>query len=116
MFNMFEELFSPGRKHTNEERKRLETQWRQMLRRGGQGSALVAEESFKVTVLAHSMGDLAALADMKATKEDITNVFHVPLAFLSSETNLANLQAAGHQHASKAVLRGAPEEIILGSS
>lgn len=24
MFNMFEELFSPGRKHTNEERKRLE--------------------------------------------------------------------------------------------
>jgi len=24
VFNMFEELFSPGRKHTNEERKRLE--------------------------------------------------------------------------------------------
>ena len=24
MFNMFEELFSPGRKHTNDERKRLE--------------------------------------------------------------------------------------------
>ncbi len=24
MFNMFEELFSPGRKNTNEERKRLE--------------------------------------------------------------------------------------------
>lgn len=24
MFNMFEELFSPGRKHTDEERKRLE--------------------------------------------------------------------------------------------
>ncbi|MFF7598979.1 DUF6191 domain-containing protein [Streptomyces mirabilis] len=24
MFNMFEELFAPGRKHTNDERKRLE--------------------------------------------------------------------------------------------
>jgi len=24
VFNMFEELFAPGRKHTNEERKRLE--------------------------------------------------------------------------------------------
>ncbi|MFE9999029.1 DUF6191 domain-containing protein [Streptomyces avermitilis] len=24
MFNMFEELFAPGRKHTNDEKKRLE--------------------------------------------------------------------------------------------
>ncbi|MEV5612167.1 DUF6191 domain-containing protein [Streptomyces sp. NPDC052225] len=24
MFNMFEDLFAPGRKHTNDERKRLE--------------------------------------------------------------------------------------------
>ena len=49
------------------------------------------------------MGDLAALADLKATKEDIANAFHIPLAFLTSETNLANLQAAEHQHMSKAI-------------
>jgi len=53
--------------------------------------------------LNHSMGDLAALADMKATREEIANAFHVPLSFLTSETNLANLQAAEHQHMSKAV-------------
>src|SRR5262249_41802744 len=29
--------------------------------------------------------------------------FHVPLSFLTSETNLANLQAAEHQHMAKAV-------------
>ena len=49
------------------------------------------------------MGDLAALADMKATKEDVCNAFHIPISFLSSETNLANLQAAEHQHMSKAM-------------
>lgn len=40
---------------------------------------------------------------MKATKEDIANAFHVPLSFLTSETNLANLQAAEHQHMAKAI-------------
>jgi hypothetical protein len=49
------------------------------------------------------MGDLAALADLKATKEDICNAFHIPLSMLTSETNLANLQAAEHQHMAKAI-------------
>src|SRR5260370_13503323 len=49
------------------------------------------------------MGDLAALADLKATKEDVANAFHVPLSFLTTETNLANLQAAEHQHMAKAI-------------
>jgi phage portal protein BeeE len=63
----------------------------------------VAESALKVQVLAHSMGDLAALADLKATKEDVANSFHVPLSFLTTETNLANLQAAEQQHMSKAI-------------
>lgn len=40
---------------------------------------------------------------MKATREEIANAFHVPLAFLTTETNLANLQAAEHQHLAKAI-------------
>ena len=64
---------------------------------------VVAESGLKVELLNQSMGDLAALADMKATKEDIANAFHVPLAFLTTQTNLANLQAAEHQHMSKAI-------------
>jgi HK97 family phage portal protein len=86
-----------------EERDRLETQWNSKFRRGGSGRVLVGESGLKVQVLSHSMGDLAALADMRATKEDICNAFHVPVSFLSSETNLANLQAAEHQHQSKAI-------------
>jgi hypothetical protein len=35
--------------------------------------------------------------------EAIANAFHVPLSFLTSETNLANLQAAEHQHMAKAI-------------
>jgi hypothetical protein len=57
----------------------------------------------KVSILAHRAGDLAALAEYGRTKEDIVNAFHVPLSFLTSETNLANLQAAEHQHMAKAI-------------
>jgi hypothetical protein len=72
-------------------------------RRGGAGRALVTESGMKVSLLTHSMGDLAALAEYGKTKEDIANAFHLPLSFLTSETNLANLQAAEHQHMAKAI-------------
>ncbi len=96
-------IVSPEEVIGEEERDRLETQWNQRFRRGGTGRVVVAESALRIQLLAHSMGDLAALADLKATKEDIANAFHVPLSFLTSETNLANLQAAEHQHMSKAI-------------
>jgi hypothetical protein len=72
-------------------------------RRGGSGKVVVAESALKVSLLNHSMGDLAALADMAATKTDIANAFHVPIAFLTSQTNLASLQASQSQHMSLAI-------------
>lgn len=97
-------LITPDDGLAPEERERLERQWRQKLQRGGQGGALVADSSLKVTVLSHSMGDLSALADVRASKEDIANAFQVPIPFLSGETNLANMQAADHLHKSLAIL------------
>lgn len=85
------------------EAARLEKQWEQKFGQGGAGRLLVAETGVRVALLEHSMGDLAALADYRATKEDVANAFGVPLAFLTSETNLANLQAAEQQHRSKAI-------------
>jgi HK97 family phage portal protein len=85
------------------ERDRLELAWNQRLRRGGAGRVLVAESALRVHLLQHSLGDLAALADLRVTKEDLCNAFHVPLSFFTSETNLANLQAAEHQHMAKAI-------------
>jgi HK97 family phage portal protein len=96
-------IISPEEVIGEEERDRLEAQWNQKFRRGGAGRVVVAETGLKVQLLNQSLGDLAALADMKATKEDIANAFHVPLSMLSAETNLANLQAAEHQHMSKAI-------------
>jgi HK97 family phage portal protein len=96
-------LVSPDEVIGEEERDRLEAQWNAKFRRGGAGRALVTESGMKVSLLTHSMGDLAALAEYGKTKEDIANAFHVPLSFLTSETNLANLQAAEHQHMSKAI-------------
>jgi HK97 family phage portal protein len=96
-------LITPAEGMGADERDRLEKSWEQKFQRGGQGKALVAESRLEVTVLARSMGDLAALADIKATKEDIANAFHVPLPLLSGETNLANMQAADHLHKTLAI-------------
>ena len=95
-------IVSPDEVIGEEERDRLETQWQSRFRQGG-GKVVVADSALRVQLLTHSMGDLAALADMNATREEIANAFHVPLSFLTSETNLANLQAAEHQHMSKAI-------------
>jgi HK97 family phage portal protein len=96
-------VLTPEESIGEEERDRLETQWSQKFSRGGSGKVLVADSSLKVNILQHSMGDLAALADLQATKEDIANAFHVPLPFLVVRTNLANMQAADHLHKTLAI-------------
>jgi HK97 family phage portal protein len=97
-------LVSPDEVIGEEERDRLEAQWNTKFRRGGSGRVVVAESGMKLQLLQQSLGDLAALADMKATKEDIANAFHVPLSYLTSQTNLANLQAAQQQHQALAIV------------
>jgi HK97 family phage portal protein len=96
-------IVSPDDVLGEEERDRFESEWNSKLRQGGAGKVIVAETGVKVQLLNQSMGDLAVLADQRATREDIANAFHVPLAFLTSETNLANLQASEHQHMAKAI-------------
>lgn len=83
----------------HEERERLESAWVQKFSRSGNGRVLVAESRMAVDFVNPALGDLAALAEAGATKEEIANAFGVPLALLTTETNLANLQAALHQHA-----------------
>jgi len=82
----------------DEERERLEAEWNAKFRKGGNGRVLVADSSLKVSVVQNSLADLAALAEAGATKEDIANAFGVPMAYLTKETNLANLQASDRQH------------------
>jgi HK97 family phage portal protein len=96
-------LISPDDVIGEEERDRLETQWNTKFKRGGAGKVVVAESGVKLQLLQQSLGDLAALADMKASKEDVANAFHVPLSYLTTQTNLANLQAAQTQHLSLAI-------------
>jgi HK97 family phage portal protein len=96
-------LVTPDDVIGEEERDRLEKQWSQRFQRGGAGKVLVADSSLKLQLFQQSMGDLAALADMKATKEDIVNAFHVPIAYFTSQTNLANLQASVAQHMLQAI-------------
>ena len=91
-------IISPSEAIGEEERQRLELQWNNKFLRGGNGRALVAESGLSVEILNSQMGDLAALAEKGKNSEDICNAFHVPLSMLSTNTNLANLQASETQH------------------
>jgi HK97 family phage portal protein len=96
-------LVTPEEVIGEEERDRLEVQWNQKLRKGGAGRIVVGESKMNVALLQHSLGDIALLADVKASKEDIANAFHVPIAFFTTQTNLANLQASQSQHSDQAI-------------
>lgn len=87
-----------------EEVDRIESRWQQRFGRGGSGRLLVTDADFKVSTVQFSPADMASLAEAGATRAEIANAFGVPLAFLTSDTNLANLQAAEHQHRSLAIL------------
>src|SRR5207248_10799451 len=63
-------VVSPDEVVGEEERDRLEQQWNNKFRRGGAGRALISESGMKISILQHSVGDLAALAEYGATKED----------------------------------------------
>ncbi len=89
-------IISPGEYLAPEERARLETAWEQQFARGGNGRVLVAESRMSVDLVNPALGDLAALAEAGATKDEIANAFGIPLALLTTETNL---QAALQQHA-----------------
>jgi HK97 family phage portal protein len=96
-------VISPAEVIGEEERDRLEAQWNSKFRRGGSGKVVVAESDLKVQLLNASVGDMAALAEQGVTKEEIANCFHVPIAFLTTQTNLANLQASERLHMAKAI-------------
>jgi len=96
-------IISPDEVIGEEERDRVENQWNSKMRRGGAGKVIVGESGLRVQLLNQSMGDVAALAEMGATKEDIANAFHMPLAYLTTNTNMANLIAAKDQHMSLAI-------------
>lgn len=99
-------VVSPDEVMGEEERERFETEWNMKLRRGGAGKVIVSESALRVQLLNQSLGDIALLADVKAAKEDVANAFHVPISFLTSQTNLANLLAAQTQHMQQAITPG----------
>lgn len=68
MFNMFEELFSPGRKHTNDERKRLELT-RVDMNDGDPGRGPIDLTSGKVVVRPPKPEDAADAGDEAGDEE-----------------------------------------------
>jgi len=92
-------VISPKEVISQAERERIEEEWQQRFSKGGQGKAYVSESALDVNLIDLSLGDLATLAEQAFSKEQIANAFGVPLAMLTKETNLANLQASLAQHA-----------------
>ena len=96
-------ILSPEEPMHENERDRLEAIWNARFRNQGNGKILVADGGMKVQPLSPRLGDPSSLLEASATRDDIANAFGVPLAFLTKETNLANLRAAERQHLAKAI-------------
>lgn len=97
-------IVSPKEALGPEEAERLERRWSRKFRRGGNGKILVGESSVDVRPLNIPPKDLEMLAAYGVRKEAIANGYGIPMAYLTKDTNLANLQAARQQHALLAVL------------
>ena len=96
-------ILSPEEPMHENERDRLEAIWNARFRNQGNGKILVADGGMKVQPLSPRLGDPSSLLEAAATRDDIANAFGIPLAFLTKETNLANLRAAERQHLAKAI-------------
>jgi HK97 family phage portal protein len=92
-------LVSPQEVMGAAEADRLERKINNKFRGAGFGGVMVAESALKLDPIGWSPADLAALEVYNVTGEQLALAFGVPLAMLTKETNMANLQASHVQHA-----------------
>lgn len=87
-----------------DEMDRFEARLNEKFRKGGAGGIMAIARPMKVEPLSFPAKDMEMLAFHGVSKTEVCNIFGVPLPFLSTETNLANMQAARELHARNAVL------------
>lgn len=87
----------------NVERARLEHEINQGFGGDRAGRAWVIDSALDVKPLSLPPTDIAGLNIARHVLERFANIFGVPIAMLTSETNLANLQASRAMHAENAV-------------
>lgn len=81
------------------ERKRFEQELRQKHSEGYAGGVLINTGAWDFTPATYSPADLAGLEISTYDLNRLCNLFGVPPSYFSTDTNLANLQAADTQHA-----------------
>ena len=86
-----------------DQRRRLEIDLNRRHAGGASGRVIVADAALDFHPLTYPPADLAGLQISDYDMERTANCFGVPLSYLKTETNLANLQAAERQHATRAV-------------
>lgn len=85
------------------ERKRFEQELRQRHAGGYAGGILVNTGAWDFTPVTYSPADLAGMEISTYDLNRLCNIFGVPPSYFSTDTNLANLQAADTQHARDAI-------------
>jgi len=85
------------------ERQRFMVDLNRQHARGAQGGVLVVNGSWDISPLSYAPTDLAGLKIAEYDLERSCSTFDCPIEFFTPDTNLANLQAAEHKHATKGV-------------
>lgn len=85
------------------EKDRYEQDFMRKHARSAQGGVLVLQTPVEVHPMTYSPTDLAGLKISEYDLQQICNCFDVPLEFMTSDTNLANQQAAKSKHVDRGV-------------
>jgi hypothetical protein len=85
------------------ERKRYEQDVERLHARGKGGRVIATNGAVDINPISYPPTDLGGMELSKYDLERTCNVFGIPIAYFSTETNLANLQAAESQHARTAI-------------
>ncbi len=84
-------IVSPEEYVGEHEMRRLEREYNQKFKRAGMGRAYFPDFPVNVSPLHFSQGDAVSQSEHYMTKEDICNVFGVPMAFVTTDVNLSNI-------------------------
>jgi HK97 family phage portal protein len=97
-------LISPKESIGRIEADRLEKRWSRKFRKGGNNGVIVAESALDIKALVQTNKDLEMYQMSALSKEEIANVYGVPVSLIkTADVNRANADAGHYQHARMAI-------------
>jgi hypothetical protein len=101
--NLIASAKDPMMKPGDNERRRFEQDLVRKLSAGNAGGILVNDGAWDFTPVSYSPADMAGIEMSQHDRDVLASIFDMPPTYFTTDSNLANLQAADEQHARQGV-------------